>query len=163
MTRVDLLRQLDESWNQLQTYLASHTEEQLTGAVDSAGWTAKDHIMHLAMWEKAGLALLEGKSKREAMDVSQETWQQDDDAINAVVQQRFGEMSLDEVMQTFRQYHEAMLRKLNSMSEEDLQLPYSHFQPDSTEERPIIGWAAVDTIYHYHDHLPWIAAIADSE
>ncbi len=159
LARENLLRQLELSWNELQTYLGSLTEEQLTRSTDAAGWTAKDHIIHLALWEKAGLALLEGKSKREALDVTPETWEQDDDAINAVIHQRYRAMSLDEVIQTFRHNHERMLKKLDTMTEEDLLLPYRHYQPDSTEERPIIRWVIGDTIDHYREHLPWMAAL----
>jgi len=159
LSRQNLLRQLELSWNELQTYLGSLTEEQLTRPTDAAGWTAKDHIMHLAMWENAGLALLEGKSKREAMNITPEIWAQDDDPINAVVQERYRQMPLDEVMRTLRQNRENMLKKLDMMTEEDLLLPYRHFQPDSTDERPIIRWVISDTIDHYRDHMPWIAAI----
>jgi uncharacterized protein (TIGR03083 family) len=159
LTRENLLRRLNLSWNELQTFLSSLTEEQLTRPTDAAGWTAKDHVIHMAMWENSGLALLEGKSPREAMGVTPGTWEQGDDAINAVVQKRYLDMPLDEVMQTLRQNHERLLQKLDTMTEEDLLLPYRHYQPDSTEERPIIWWVIGNTILHYRDHMPWIAAI----
>jgi hypothetical protein len=155
-TREDLLRQIEASWNELQNYLASLTEEQLTHRKDSVGWTAKDHLVHLAMWEKAGIALLEGKSKRETLNISPEIWEQDDDPINAVLYERYRDMSLDEVMQTLRQTHERMLKKLDTMTTEDLQLPYWHYQPNSSDERPIIRWAIGDTIDHYREHVAWI-------
>lgn len=161
LTRENLMRQMELSWNELLSYLALLTEEQLTGSKDAAGWTVKDHIIHLAMWEEAGLALLEGKSKREVMNITPETWSQDDDAINEVIQQRYDNMTLDEVMQTFRQIHERTMKKLDTMTQEDLLLPYRHYQPGSTEERPIIRWLIGDTIDHYSDHMPWMAAIAE--
>lgn len=160
LTRENLLRQLESSWNELQTYLASLTEEQLTRPTDAVGWTVKDHILHIAMWEQAGIALLEGGSKRKAMDIAPETWAQGDDPINAVVQERYRDMPLDEAMQFLQQIHERMLKKLDTMTEEELLLPYRHYQPNSTDERPIIRWVIGDTIEHYREHTPWMAAIA---
>src|SRR5512145_2979112 len=128
LTHDELVRQLESGWYEFLTYLESLTEGQLTQPTDAAGWTAKDHVIHVAEWEKAALALLEGKSKREAMNIPPDIWEQGDDPINAVIQQRYQALPLHEVMQTLRDNHARVMHKLESMTEADLQLPYHHYQ-----------------------------------
>ncbi|HEX2907891.1 MAG TPA: ClbS/DfsB family four-helix bundle protein [Phototrophicaceae bacterium] len=101
-TREGVMRQLELGWNNLQTDLTALTEEQQTHLKDAVGWTVKDHLSHLAIWEQGVLALLEGKSKREAMEIPPEIWEQGDDAINAVIQVRYGDWSLAEVLRLLR-------------------------------------------------------------
>jgi hypothetical protein len=160
-TRENLLIQFEESWNELNTYLNLLTEKQLTELTDDAGWTVKDHIIHIAMWDKAELALLDRKSRRDVMDVPLDVWNSGDDPINAVVQERYRDMPAAEVLQAFRQVHENIMSKLKSMTDADFQLPFSHYQADSTDERPLMRWMNIATINHYRDHLPWIKAIAE--
>lgn len=163
LNRENLIRQFESNWNELHTYLESLTKEQFTQPTDVAGWTVKDHVIHLAIWLNASLAMLEGKSKRKVMDIAPEVWEQNDDAysINVVIQQRYHDMPLTEVMQTFQQNHERMMQKIETLTEEDLQLPYSHYQPDSTEDLPIIQFIVWDTFEHYREHIPWIKAIVE--
>lgn len=161
LTRETLMRQMEDSWNELLTFIGSLTPEQLTGPTDAAGWTAKDHIIHIAKWENAGIALLEGKSKRETLDIPQEIWDQDDDPVNAVIQERNRDTPMDEVMYTLKETHARMLRKLETMTEEDLQRPYNHYQPGTERTHPIIRNVMADTTGHYREHIPWMKAIIE--
>jgi hypothetical protein len=161
LTRDELLQQIASTWNEFLTYLSSLTEEQLTRPTDAAGWTAKDHVIHVATWETATLALLNQKSKREAMDITLEVWEQDDDPINAVIQERYRDMPLDHVMYALRQNHERLLGKLDTMTEANLLLPYSHYRPEVDDQRPLIQWLPYDTTHHYRDHITWIKAIVE--
>ena len=161
LTREVLLQEIDESWDKLMSFVDSLTEAQLTQPTDPAGWTVKDHLIHLAVWEKAALGLLDGKTKRDVLDIAPEVWEQGDDPINAVLQERYQDMPLDEVLKTLRDQHETTVQRLTAMTEADLQLPYRHYQPNSTEERPIILWMDGDTSLHYLEHIPWMAKIAE--
>ena len=162
MTWAKLLREIEANWKELQDYLESLTEEQLTGPTDAAGWSAKDHVSHLAVWVNAGRLHLEGQSKHVVLDIRPEVWEQGEDPINAVLYKRLQEMPLDEALQNLRQNHDFFLKKLDTMSEEDLQLPHSHYQSGSTEKRPIIDFVFWDTADHYREHIPWIKAIIEN-
>lgn len=160
MTRAELMDEIDASWNELYGYVTSLSEEQLTRPTDAGGWTATDHITNVAMWTRAALAMLEGKSIREVLDIAPEVWElQDNDPINAVMRERYHDMALDQVITTLRQNHDRVLTKLNSMTEADLQLPHHHYQPQSSDERPIIDYIKWYIPDHTRQHIPWITAI----
>src|SRR5215211_5430043 len=103
MTREAFLRKFESTWNEFIAYVTSLTEDQLTRPIDSAGWTAKDHIIHVAVFDKVALALLERRSRHEAADVPADIWEQDDDPKNAFIQQHYRDMPLNKVIQTLRQ------------------------------------------------------------
>jgi hypothetical protein len=89
-------------------------------------------------------------------------WKRHDfDEINAVIQQRHKAMSLPEVMQTFSDFHQRVLEKIGTMTDEDLARPYNYFQPKSSQDALVIQWIAGNTFEHYVDHKPWIAAIVE--
>jgi hypothetical protein len=160
LSRENLLQQIESSWNAFLSDLSALTEEQLTRPTDAGGWTVKDHVIHVAIWEQAALALLERRSRRDAMDIPQAVWDtHEDDPINAFIQQRYQAMPLSDVMQTLHQNHDRLLTKLATLSEADLLLPYRHYNADSDDEHPLMMWLPYDTLHHYNDHKKWIAEL----
>lgn len=161
LTREEILYQITRHWDELQSYLATLTEDQLTRPTDAAGWTIKDHVVHLAMWEKAALALLNRQSRRETLDIPAEIWDlHEDDTNNAYMQARTHDLPLDQAMALLRDTHASIVQKLDSMTEADLMLPYAHYNPTSTDEHTLMEWMPWETYYHYRDHIPWMQAIA---
>lgn len=163
MTRDELLKAIDEGWQELQAYIASLSKIQLTDPTDAAGWTVKDHLIHLAMWENGVLAMLHKQSRPDAMGVTAEVWSGDNDEINAAIQQQNQAMPLDAVLETLRNTHQRMMQTLEGMTADDLVLPHRHYQADSTNEKPIVGWIIGNTFEHYREHIPWMQAIVAGE
>lgn len=160
VNKAELLARIQQGWDEFNAYLDTLTEQQLTIPTDAAGWTAKDHVMHLAVWEGGVLALLRGQSRHGYMEVDEDTWQSRDfDRINAVIQQRHRDKSPADVVTALREVHQQMVEKLQSLTDEDLLRPYHHYDPTSTQDRPVINWIMSDTYEHYAEHTPWIAAI----
>jgi hypothetical protein len=161
VTTANLLRHINEDWQALQTWLATLSDAQLTQFTDPQGWTVQDHLVHLARWETALLGMLNGQSKRETMEIDEQTWANGDDAINAVIQQRYHGLSLAEARAMSHDIHAQVVAKIAAMSDTDVLRPYRDFQPGSENDAPIWGWIVGDTFMHYREHLPWMQAIAD--
>ncbi|MFN8374502.1 MAG: ClbS/DfsB family four-helix bundle protein [Anaerolineae bacterium] len=160
MDKAQLLANIQQGWDALHGYLSTLTVEQLTTPTDAAGWTAKDHLIHLAVWEESLLPLLEGKARYEVLGIDKAMWERHDyDEINAVIQARYKGMALAAVKQTLSEVHQRVLAKVGTLSEEDLHRPYNYYQPESSTEYAIIGWIIGNTYEHYADHRGWMAAI----
>ncbi len=74
-SRVELLQNIDAGWNRFYGYLKTLSDEQLSTPTDASGWTVKDHLTHLAIWEDGIYGLLMGHSRREQMGIDEATWQ----------------------------------------------------------------------------------------
>lgn len=161
LNKPDLLAAVDNGWNNLQNYLGTLTYEQATIPTDPAGWTVKDHIAHLAVWEDSINALLDKHDRPEHMKIDPELWaSQDFDQINAVIQQRYHDITLKDLRVMFSSIHERLRLKIELMSEDELMQPYKDYQPGSDLDIPVSYWVTIDTYQHYAEHITWMDAIA---
>lgn len=159
-SKAEILLRIDRTWQDFQAYLKTLDEQQLTTPTDAAGWTAKDHIMHLAVWEQGMLALLNKESRHGAMGLDDATWTSGDyDRMNAVIQQRHADKSLAEVLNVFNDTHARLVAKIEAMSEEDLQKPYRDYQPGADRSEGVWNWIEGNTYEHYPEHQEWIGAL----
>ncbi|MBZ0292206.1 MAG: ClbS/DfsB family four-helix bundle protein [Anaerolineae bacterium] len=161
ISKSELMEKIHSGWDKFQTYIGTLSDKQLTIPSDAAGWTIKDHIMHLAVWEDGIYALLEKQPRDAQMGIETETWLTGDyDHINDIIQKRFHDKPLDEVLQTFKDVHTRIMQKLESMTEADLARPYSDYQSGTDLDTPVVEWVISNTYEHYAEHQPWIAKIA---
>lgn len=110
------------------------------------------------------LALLEGADRRSAMGVGPGV--DETDAINAAVWAMHRNKTPAEALDYFHQTHALLLKLLGTMSDDDLRLPYNHYQPneprDASDNRPALDWVAGNTYDHYAEHIDWINQLRDS-
>jgi hypothetical protein len=159
-TKAELLAQIEHGWNDFCAYLETLTEEQLTIPTDAAGWSAKDHLVHIAFWEESIQAMLNGQPYREFLALGETTVQSDDiETINTLIRQRYQGMSAGEVLKMLRDAHERVIEKIQSVSDYDLKRPCRDFQSDAIRDEPVMTWVMDNTYDHYAEHTPWIAAI----
>ncbi len=161
-TKAELIATIEHAWPTLNTALDRLTPSQLTQK-DTEGWTVKDHVTHIAAWERSVVFLLQGKPRHAGLDVSPAVYEQgDEDAINAVIQQQHSTLSWNDALTQLRNVHRQMMTLLGSLSDADLQQPYRYYLPDEPGDGD--GPPAINVIYgntagHFGEHQEWIAAL----
>lgn len=163
-TKAEGLELMERGWRELQAALDALSEAQMTGPTDEQGWTGKDHIAHLAAWERSMVYLFSGRPRHLGLGVDEALYlAHDDDAINASIQQRHAAHPLAAARAFHKDVHRQLVAAVEALSDEDVQKPYSHFLPDEPghdDGSPIAWRIAGNSFGHYEDHLPWLLAIA---
>ncbi len=128
----------------------------------STGWAAKDHLAHIAAWEKSLLALLHGADRAAAIGLTPEDYAaMETDAMNEAIFERHHLAPLADILEDFHSTHQRLLETLEAMDDAALYLPYSHYQPDDLpyNDQPVVGWIAGNTFDHYEEHIDWLTAL----
>ncbi|MFN8561388.1 MAG: maleylpyruvate isomerase N-terminal domain-containing protein [Anaerolineae bacterium] len=142
-------------------YLDSLTDEQLTQPTDPAGWTAKDHVAHLAIWEDSVNALFDGIPRWQHMGIDRDLWETTDwDQINAVIQQRYHAITCADLDAMWNAIHARSLAG-RSVQRRGLAAPLPLLPAGSTWDLPAIHWVIIDTFLHYDEHKGYIAVIVE--
>ncbi len=164
MTRDDLLEEIERTWRQVADIVESM---ELAGlqAAGADGWSVKDHLTHLAGWERSLIALLSGEDRAAAMGIEDKVDAEVDEQ-NEALRQVHASLGPEDALRLFRQTHAELIARLGGLGDHELQLPYSHFQPDDrgpNRDQPVLGWILGNTTEHYEEHLPWIQAVTSTE
>jgi hypothetical protein len=102
-TAATALARFDHAWATLDKTVQGLSERELTEIRDPAGWSAKDHLMHVATWEQALLAKLDGRARHQALGLDASTDGSGDwDALNAIIFSATRDRSLRAVLATMR-------------------------------------------------------------
>jgi uncharacterized damage-inducible protein DinB len=161
LTKTEFLTQLETWRTALWDFIDGLSEAQFTVQRDSGGWSIKDHLMHLAIWEKGMTALLHYQLRQEAMGLTTELWDSAGyDEFNDVIFQQHREKSVAEVLAALKSEQAAFDEVFAPLSDADLVKPYKHYQPEEIDgDNPIYGNLVGNTFGHYEEHLPWMQAL----
>lgn len=124
-TRDEVLANIREARAELEASFAGLSQETLTGPVTAGGWSIKDHLAHIAEWQRRGLAIIAGKDHAEGFGLDREIFNQlaDVHAINELLFQRHKDRPLGEVIEDFRTTHQRVEATIQSMTDEVLLRP----------------------------------------
>jgi hypothetical protein len=165
-TIAQLIEYMQEALTPFNEMISGLTETQLTTPGPDGGWSVKDHLAHMAMWEIGVAALLRREHRWEAMGLTQEFVDEaTEEEINAAIEANHKNLSLAEARELFDYAHRDLLAALDALTDDDLYETYSHFQPwvKTDNEQPIINRIVGNTRGHWEDHTPWIRKILDSQ
>lgn len=160
-TKQELLAAIDREWLALQSALARLDEAQMTGVHDAEGWTVKDHLIHLAAWERSVIYLLQGKPRYEALGVDKSVYARHDfEEINAIIHRQIADVTSQQVQAELESVHQQLLALLEPLSDDDLHRPYYHYLPaEPDDDRLTIDVINGNSAEHFREHLVWMAAL----
>jgi hypothetical protein len=126
---------------------------------DEPGWSIKDHLAHLATWERMIVAHLQAGNDNEIVGLNNDAYAAAGlDEINAVIERQHKNQSLTGVLDDFHRSHAAIVTAIDQLSDADLARPYWDDEPDG---RTVLEKVAGDTYRHYLEHRRWILDMLD--
>ena len=159
----ELISHIERDWLAINQLLDSLTRDELTQIRNPDGWSIKDHIAHLAAWERSVVAFLSGQPRHEGFQITEELYLSHDlNAINHAIFERHKDDSLNQVHSLFQATHDELLTKLTMLDNEDLNKSYSHYlpnEPGNGDGPPAINIIYGNTAHHYREHQIWIEAM----
>ena len=146
-TAATALTRFDAAWSTLDKTLQGLSDKELLEPKDPAGWAAKDHLIHVATWEQALLAKLDGRARHQALGLDASTEGSEDwDGLNAQIFGATRHRPASEVLDTLRRTHEKTRAEIAALAKGGPAGPSADaFLAD------VPGYAE-----HYEQHSGWI-------
>ena len=159
-TKAELMTTIADRWSVLQSLVAALSNEELERPLGD-GWSAKVHLAHITAWERSLMGLLRKQDRGEAAGLPHDLWAgHDTDQMNAYIAERAAPRPLADVLSESREVHDEVIGLLESLSQADLDQPYSSYQPQDPRynAEPVVGWVHGNTYHHYDEHIGWLQA-----
>jgi hypothetical protein len=126
---------------------------------DEDTWTGKDHLAHLAAWQRIALARVTGVFPDDVVDVERNGTSEDTiDAENAVLHERYLHRSLDDVRLEFGSSYDQLCRAVESMNDDVLGRKW---KPGDPRRGTFAQMIAGNTFEHYVDHIGAFHTLAE--
>lgn len=174
-----LIGAIDKAWSELQGFLSRITPVQASRQ-DTNGWTIKDHVTHMAVWEASVDILFRGGRRHDALGIDeafylttgqghllgpQRPTEKDAsfDQINEVIRTRHQDLTLSEALTMLRDVHKGLVVNARSLTDGDLLTTVSDFFPLAPrgDDRSMAIFILANTADHYVEHLQWMKNLVD--
>ena len=153
-TAAELIDRVQIDWAALEYVLSGLSEAQWT-TPGPEGWSVKDHLAHIADWERMLVAVLGRRPEHEGFGLPPPL-PEDIDVLNDILYRRSRGLSIEEVQDVSRRAHAEVLAALHHLSDADLRTSVAGYGGDPGDDRPLLDKIAANTYAHYAEHTGWI-------
>ena len=158
-----LLARIRDSRAALERLIAPLSGEQLAAPGPAGGWAIKDHLYHLAAWQRVQLARMQGRPPWAVVDLDEAAFHAAADPatdfrdIYALIERRGKDLPPDAVLAFFRDSVAQLRAELERWSYDDLLKPV---RPDGPTTLQQLGG---DSYEHDDEHRAMIERMASNE
>lgn len=157
-SKAELLARITPARAALDALVAAIPEAALT-AVGHEGWSVKDHIAHIATWERMIVAHLRDGSDAAVAGMDEVAYAAASlDEINARIHETNRTKPAPQVIAEARAAYGATVAMIEGLADGALAQPYWADEPDG---RVVMEKIAGDTYRHYLEHRRWIIELLD--
>lgn len=147
MSKDKLLERIRVEHRRLESNLAKLSQEEILQPGVIGQWSVKDILAHLVDWEQRCMDWIEVSFRGETPETPAPgmTWR-DLDILNQQIFEKHRNRALGEVLDEFHSSYQAMLKRVESISEEDLTDPHRF---GWRAGKPLWKLVAANTYNHY--------------
>ena len=157
MQKDELLEHIKRDRARLEEIVEDLSDGELAAPGPDGGWSAKDHLSHVAAWERMIVAHLRDGSDHEIAGMDEASYAAATlDELNDRLYRLHSGWSLARVHDEFGAAHAAIVAFIERMAEDTLGQPY---WGDDPSRRTALEKIAGDTYLHYREHAGWIGAL----
>ena len=159
MKKQDLLRELEEEREHFLDVIDGLSDEDMEQPGVMDGWSVKDLLAHLTMWEAELIKLL-WQAKQGQKPSSIHFSHISVDELNERWKNEMQDRDLERVMADFQSVRNQTIRRVDAFSDKDLNDAKRYGWLDG---KPLWEWIAGDSFQHEAEHLEQITAWRDRE
>ena len=155
-TVTELLERITRERGALEQAVAGISDDALVAT--SGGWSAKDHLAHVAAWERRLVGEVQGDRAAAHFGLDEATFgTANTDNLNAMLHARHRDDPPATVRAEFRASGEALRAAFAELSDADLMQPV---RPDDPNVETLVDLISWDTYKHYPEHVAAITGHA---
>ncbi|GAB4580778.1 MAG: hypothetical protein Fur0022_35200 [Anaerolineales bacterium] len=150
MHKAELLEKLDQAHADFLEALEPFSPEELVSPDLPNGWSIKDVLVHLMLWEAELIKLLfQAQQGRVPQTVL--TSPEPEEKVNARWYAQHKDRDLEQALKDFDTIRDQTIRRVEAFSDIDLTNPRRFRWLDG---KPLWQWIVASTIEHEEEHLP---------